>query len=1391
MRRLARFRLPAWLRLWSRRLFGWQSLLRMFLLVLTVGISFTAWLVTTENGATLAIGWTSAITPNFRVRHESGPLIGPLQLRAIRIKGKSTTAIDHLRVDWAPSALLIGELHFLDVEIDTLHLQQPAPAPHKPGSPTAELPTLDLPLDLRVDRLHIARVEHQRGERHGVYQDIEFAGDWRDAQLNINHVQIAGARWQVNANGHLLTRDHWPASTDLRFTFPTADAPSFTVEGHVEGPLMDAMAVQLTSSGLLSSELQGRLHPLQPGMPFTAQLRAAQARIPPSAADDHAATLKQLTLQGGGEIAGNFSLGGSATLDTPWSEPVLAHLQAQGTWRGLETLQVNINDPRLHATLTTDYHWLDGQHFSGRVDMHHFDLALLNPALNSSLSGSLRVRGEIPPITEKQKTTRFDVTVDALNGDALGRQHVKIQGPLYWQDNLWHLNDFTLQQNNNVAVIRGTLGHQWQANATLTLPALDGILPGFRGHAAGSAHMSGAPADPQFALRLDLQQLSLPDIPLPTPLSRPAHLPSANWTMVANATLHDIDILDAHTVNEPFSVLSRGTVSWRHTLDWNQHLQYADLPLDSLVDGLFFPRGKNDGLISGTLSTQGQLGKSLESLTVDTQTHGQLSGENLNVSGRLHWLPARLAVEKLQVSHGKNQLQADGHLDEESINLTGSIQAPDLSKSLHDVSGKIQTTFFVNGPKKTPDARVTLTADALQYGDWLLDRIDGDLQLAKGGEENSRLELRANTIRLQKDNNAWPAIDGLQISANGTRDAHSLSFAGSSGPLAAAFTTAGAIDNTGWRGHLENGSVDIEDWHWESRGEPPLMLRFADMQVDIDPHCWTDGSARLCLTAPSSFGRSGYLAAEAFHLSLQKLLAISLPLDTRIDGTLGGLLTASWENGALKNLDGEIRNGYPLQIVQEDENNQAHDLAKIDSFLFDAKLANGHWQARAKADGSNTGTLAASIDMTPDEQLSGQLDIHALRPDFINAFIYQAHDVGGEIDAELTLGGTRRSPKLQGNIGLRDGHFAFSRIPLTVEQLQLAGKISGNQLQLDGSFLTPDSLTPATLDGHFQLTDGHWLGQAKLSGHKLQVGQQSAYRFSLSPELLLDLSRDELAITGNVQVPEGRVVMKKLPVQSVKVSSDVVDIHETKADEGRAFGIHQRVDLNVLLGDDIYFVALGAEGRLTGNLRLRSTPLLPMRLDGELYVKDGKYRAFGQDLIVRRGIVLFNGPTDRPLIEALAVREINDPSVREVGVQLSGSLLSPQTTLWSPTDLPPEETLAWLTTGQAPTTGSNKLSDEAAQAALSMGLAQGSALLSAVGQEIGLRDVQLSSTGAGTESEMQVGTHVSDRVFVGYSQRVFTGESSVLMRLQLSRRLMVEALSGIESAVDLFYIFEF
>lgn len=103
----------------------------------------------------------------------------------------------------------------------------------------------------------------------------------------------------------------------------------------------------------------------------------------------------------------------------------------------------------------------------------------------------------------------------------------------------------------------------------------------------------------------------------------------------------------------------------------------------------------------------------------------------------------------------------------------------------------------------------------------------------------------------------------------------------------------------------------------------------------------------------------------------------------------------------------------------------------------------------------------------------------------------------------------------------------------------------------------------------------------------------------------------------------------------------------------------------IRLGNDVKLDAMGLKTDVSGGLNIRQDPEKPLAGNGRLVLTNGRFKAYGQNLIIKEGRILFSGPLDRPFLNIEANR---DPDTIEgqvtVGVRVTGPASKPEITVY-------------------------------------------------------------------------------------------------------------------------------
>jgi translocation and assembly module TamB len=197
------------------------------------------------------------------------------------------------------------------------------------------------------------------------------------------------------------------------------------------------------------------------------------------------------------------------------------------------------------------------------------------------------------------------------------------------------------------------------------------------------------------------------------------------------------------------------------------------------------------------------------------------------------------------------------------------------------------------------------------------------------------------------------------------------------------------------------------------------------------------------------------------------------------------------------------------------------------------------------------------------------------------------------------------------------------------------------------------------------------------------------------------------------------------------------------------------------------------------------------RAFGELRIEDGRYRAYGQRLQIRRGQFLFAGPIDQPSLSIEAIRDVPAHNV-VAGLRVEGHPDALQSSLFSEPAMPEEDVLAFLLLGRPLSGGEETDSNAPARPRRHRPRHRRRRRhRHLLAETLGIEQFQLDTAGEGDDTQVVVSGYVSSRLQLSYGVGVFVPANTLTLRYRLARSLFLEAASGIESALDLLYTFRF
>ncbi|WP_161872955.1 MULTISPECIES: translocation/assembly module TamB domain-containing protein [Pseudomonas] len=940
------------------------------------------------------------------------------------------------------------------------------------------------------------------------------------------------------------------------------------------------------------------------------------------------------------------------------------------------------------------------------------------------LSGSASLPAEQAPIALllKGKVDGKGANVQALDLSASDAQHVKLQASADWQQGL--VADAQLD---------------WQDFPWLRLYPLD--------------------APPDVTLKRFNAQVQYRDGSYQGTFNGDLDGPAGAFTLASpfEGDLGQVRLPQLALTAGQGKAAGSVAVRFADTLAWD-----VDLQLSALDPAYWL--AELPGTLAGPLRSKGEMKG--EQLTLDAQ---------LDLKGRLRGQPAMLKVQAegagqnwtlgaLAVQLGDNRINGSGSLQQR---LAGRVDLdlPRLGQLWPGLRGQAKGRLDVSGTLSAPQGTLTLQGQQLAQEQNRIQRLDLNARLDNA--QRGVINLKANGIRLGDT-----ALGTLQANGKGDIRQQALTL-GLDGPqLKLDLGLDGQLNKGDWRGRLASGRVQAGGQDWQLQA-PARLQRLASGQLDFGAHCWRSGQASLC-------GEDQRLAPEPrlrYHLKQFPLdsLAQWLPKDFAWQGLLNADVNLDIPASGPKGVVRIDASGGTLRVR---DNGRWIDFP-YQALRLDSTLAPRRIDTRLNFRGERLGELSLNARLDPlgkDKPLSGDFSLAGLDLSVARPFVPMVERLAGQLNGSGRLSGTLLAPKVNGNLMLSGGEVSGAELPVSLQDLSLQALIAGEQVQLNGGWRSGEA-GRGRLSG--DLTWGQALGMnLRLQGQQLPVTVEPYATLEVAPDLNLRLIDDKLAVTGKVLVPKGKITVRELPPSTVKVSDDTVIVgHQTE--EGKT-PMAMAMDIDVEVGQDkLSFSGFGLTANLLGHVHIGDN----MDTRGELSLADGRYRAYGQRLTIRRARLLFAGPIDQPYLDIEAIRQVDDVIA---GIRLSGSAEQPTTKVFSEPAMSQEQALSYLVLGR-PLGTSGEDNNMLAEAALGLGLAGSAGITGSLASSLGIDDFQLDTEGSGNSTSVVASGNLTEKLSLRYGVGVFEPANTIALRYKLSKKVYLEAASGLASSLDIFY----
>ncbi len=855
---------------------------------------------------------------------------------------------------------------------------------------------------------------------------------------------------------------------------------------------------------------------------------------------------------------------------------------------------------------------------------------------------------------------------------------------------------------------------------------------------------------------------------------------------VANGTLSKESLAISHYELELLGGRARGeaTLQFAEPRAWTISTQASDLDVGTLYPDV-------PGHVGFTASAAGSgLDKDAAFELSLAKLRGNLRGEALRGTGEIERGEGRWDVRGARVTLGRAKLSLDARLAD-TIDATWDLSTPELGKLVPDASGAVAFSGTARGKKETPQLSATLSGRNLEYLGWSAGEIAVDGEIDASSSQPSQLSVAARRIGY-----GTRLLDSLHANGEGKAREHRI-----------AIDAVGTADRTeiAPRAHMElAGHYDEQEWTATiastqfTRGRPTQELKIAEPasvligadRASLENLCFVIAAGRLCAGGRWARGGEWEATLSGYEIPLATVLPSTeaeVEYAGRIEGSaraFGGPMRPWQGEAGMKISDAAVI--YRPQGAEPETLNLGTGGMHLVALPERITLAFGvqaftdtflHTNLQLVRDGSN------DIMHLP---LSGDIRARAADANLLPLIFPEVDRAAGVLTGTGRIGGTLARPELDGRIELSDAELDSYRANFALRDLDLAATIDGTRLDFQGTGNAGEG--KLAVEGNLRWRNGASKGEMRLRGQDLLVADLPEYRIVASPDLQFEIDADKIFVRGDVTIPSARVQPARLR-GAVGPSDDARYVGEHEAElEGR-FTV--RSDVRVRMGDDVRVDAFGLHARIEGGVTTMVRTGATTTGHGELRVAEGRYEAYGQELEISRGQLLFdNAPLDDPGLDIEARRRIETVTV---GLNVRGTLQEPRLTFFSDPSMPQTQIVSYLLVGKPLNASAAGDAETLSSPSDTLALQGGGFLASQIGRRLGIEEVgvenYINAAGEANPS-LVLGKFLSPRLFISYGISLTESINTLKLRYTISDRWVFRTESGEAQSADLEYTIE-
>ncbi len=1322
---------------------------------------FGYWILFTGNAIQTAINTVPRVSQvQLSATVTEGSLYQGISIVNIDVNVADTRiTVEQLALQWQPFALFSGELYFPYFTLDSVEVSLPEASGEETENQAKADTPLTIPADMmagipvlvidqfKLDKLSIISAANETPFR---LQQFDFKLNYVNGQYHLYDVAISNDKTDIKADAKLGVASPFQSNVNSQISITLDEHAPLGVDLKLQGNL-NALTADINLRERLEANVVIHAKDIINNLQWDASINmdsVALRRIKSDLPDINVgiavdATGDMTKLRGKGRVTvsddGALSIAIDQEIETPaeakTNNKVNFNLTFHAEKPNPEVFdgEVLIDWSELNWLLAEqkmNIHSKAGEVKLNRLLNHNTLTALTNLQINDiplNLDLTLTNSGEHIAI-EKLLVTSKEVEMNITGKFDQGSQELQL-------DSLWNIVDLAIPQ------IKERINSTGKASITGTLD--------------------------NYALRshLTASGLNIPKFDLSLPLKG-----NLNGVIIDNAELL--------TLNGKLS--TSGDISWQDQLSLNFNWQGDDFNPGALWTDW-----------QGKIASKGEIG------IIKTEDVLQWTLQPSTLYGSLRNLPLSLNLSGHSVNEKSNNIAVEGLYANaavsihgevgDKLNLNWQLGSSDLSQVYPELGGNLSSDGQLTGSADTPKIKAKVSGKNI-FTPWASSE-------AVAADINADLSLDAMInadITLKNVTYATTSINDLEIKVDGRNSQHQFSIQSSMPDLEVRLAGEGALQNKSWTGLLSTLEVEHETYKKWQLNQTATVSVSPDL-IRLQALCLMQSAASVCTDLSlQRLTQQWEVNANASEISLNYLQQ-NVPETLTLNGHTQAQLHLAGK--AERPITGQGSFSIPRGHVDIAITDDVIKTIPLDQTLFEFKLENGFLTGSGElpASGADIKTLKTHFQLGDFRQkdlaaenlnINAELQAGIADLSLVSAIAPQIIEVKGSLDIDLLFKDRLSHPIYDGKVILSNAGFSSPDLGIQIKNMGLQGnKLLENQFEIKGEMqsgngtLNLKTIVELEKDKELNL-------DINLKGEQFEVVNLPELWALVSPDISGKWSSSNESFQGALLIPEATINLDEVVVSS-STSQDEFIVNEQI--EAETAAINRKINIKVILGQAVVIKGKGISGNLVGELALSTNKKGETIGNGEILIDKGKYSAYGQDLVIKEGRLIYrNAALDDPVLSIVAVREVDGITV---GLKVSGYITNPEVSLFSSKSLPQEQIISYIVFGRPLSSLSSSEGSDLIGAAANLGLRNSGLITEKVASTFGLDEFTVGGASAQSAS-VSVGKYLNPKLYLSYGLGIFDKLSTVRLRYELSKRFSIETESGSEMGADIFYRIE-